>query len=65
MLTVPSRITPLIEKLEAGEQPTQEELKLTLQLQALDIARAGEEFLAQALSVQAEMDKKLEEEVSK
>jgi len=50
MLQWPSRISGLIEQLERGEEPTPEQLRRLQQLQALDIAKAGEDYLKLALT---------------
>jgi hypothetical protein len=45
MIDFPSRVTSLIQRLEAGETPTQEELRRTVLLQALDTAKLGEDYV--------------------
>ena len=47
MIQVPSRVSELIQRLEAGDDPTPEELRRVARLQALDIVRAGEDFVRQ------------------
>lgn len=44
MIEVPSRIAGLIQRLEAGDHPTADELRTIATLQALDCAKAGEDF---------------------
>lgn len=46
MLTIPSRITQLIERLESGPL-TPPEVSRLLALQALDLAKLGEDFVRQ------------------
>lgn len=58
MLTVPSRISGLIEKLEASEEPSPEELRRIARLQALDLAKAGEDYAAQSLARDSEYTEK-------
>lgn len=58
MITFPARITKLIERLEAGDDPTPEELARLGRLQALDVARIGEEYVQQAV---AENERRTEE----
>lgn len=41
-----SRITDIIERLEAGDVIAPADLRRIAQLQALDVAKAGEDFLA-------------------
>lgn len=45
-----SRVSDLIEQIEAGADPTPEELRRVQQLQALDIAKAGEDYLKSAVT---------------
>lgn len=49
MIEVPSMITDLIERLEAGDDPTPEELRRAQRLQALYIAKTGEDYLRDSL----------------
>lgn len=49
MIGVPDTIANLIDRLEAGDDPTPEELRRTQRLQALHIARIGEEYLLESL----------------
>lgn len=53
MIQSTSRISSLIQRLEAGETVTQDELRRTAMLQALDVARAGEEYMAAAIESDA------------
>lgn len=50
MIEVPSRISNLIERLEAGEQPSSDELRRLAQLQALDVAKLGEDYVRQEIA---------------
>jgi len=52
MIQVPSRVTALIERLEAGDDPTPAELGRVLLLQSLDVAKAGEDYLRQAVAAE-------------
>lgn len=45
MLTVPDRISGLIEQLEGGGVLTQEVLRRTATLQSLDLAKLGQDFV--------------------
>lgn len=45
----PSRVGQLIERLEAGHDPTAAELARLAVLQALDVAKLGEDYLREAL----------------
>jgi hypothetical protein len=54
-----SRISGLIEKMEQGVDPTPDELKRIERLQALDIAKFGEDFLKQAITDQDAADSQL------
>ena len=44
-MTLPSRISELIRRIEAGESVTQPDVDRLARLQALDIAKAGEDFV--------------------
>lgn len=57
MLQVPSRISQLIELVELNAD-TPEQLRKIARLQALDIAKAGEDFVARAVATE---EKKTEE----
>lgn len=46
MIQATSRIRGLIKTLEAGEDVTADQVRRALQLQALDVAVAGEDFAA-------------------
>lgn len=50
MIEVPSRISGLIERLEAGNVPSADELRRVAALQALDLAKAGEDFARDAIA---------------
>lgn len=58
MMLYPSRITALIQRYEAGETPTGEDLRRIAALQALDLAKMGEDFVQQV----AEQDARQTEE---
>ena len=45
MIALPDRIGALITRIEAGETVTQEDVDRIARLQALDLARAGREFV--------------------
>lgn len=45
MLKVKSRVTELIQRLESGDVPTSAELRNIANLQALDLAKLGEDFV--------------------
>ena len=49
MIAFPDRISGLIEKLEAGNEVTQKELDDVARLQALDLIKAGEDFVRDAI----------------
>jgi hypothetical protein len=53
-----SRMQQLIERLEAGQDPTRDELRRVALLQALDVARAGELFVEQAQQREDEADER-------
>jgi len=57
---VPSRITELIQRLEAGEPVTQEYVDRLAVLQALDLAKAGEDFVRRAVEADRAQAKLLE-----
>lgn len=44
-----SRIQALIERLESGEEVSRADTRRILKLQALDVARMGEEFAEEAM----------------
>ena len=54
----PGRIQGLIERLEAGDDPTPEELRRLALLQALDVAKLGEDYVSAAIA----QDKQLTED---
>lgn len=45
MIQFKSRVSEMIERLENGETLAPEDMKRTLQLQALDVAKAGEDYV--------------------
>lgn len=52
MISFPSRIDELIRRLEVGEAVTQQDVDRIAQLQALDLAKLGEDFMRQACEEQ-------------
>lgn len=58
MIEVLSRIDGLIQRLEAGNEPTADELRRVATLQALDLAKAGEDFVRECC---AEEDRRTKE----
>lgn len=56
---IPSRIAELMKRIEAGEPVTQEYVNRLAALQALDIAKAGEDFARRAIEADAEQSKLL------
>ena len=60
MIPFPDRIGKLIQRIEAGEVVTQKDVDRIARLQALDIARAGEEFARQASSADRQTSESLE-----
>lgn len=49
MITVPNRLTSLVQMLEAGTDPSPDQIRRIGQLQALDLANAGQDFAAEAM----------------
>ncbi len=45
MFQVPDRISPLVVRIEAGEDITRADLNRIATLQALDLVKAGDEFV--------------------
>ena len=60
MIVLPDRIGPLIQRLEAGRPVTQDEVDRLAVLQALDLARIGQEFARQRAEADREQSKLLE-----
>ncbi len=54
MITFPDRLTPLMARLESGDILTKEDYRRLAMLQALDVARIGEQYVQQALARDAE-----------
>lgn len=50
MIRAPSRLQLLIQQLETGTEPTQDELRRIAALQALDIAKLGEDFVYDSIA---------------
>lgn len=59
MIGVPSTLDKLIARLDDGEDLTPEELRRAQQLQALHIAKAGEDFAREAAEREDEADEQL------
>lgn len=49
MLSFPSRVSELITRIESGQELTPADLQRAQRLQALDIAKAGEDYLRQTV----------------
>lgn len=56
-----SRLTAVIEKLEAGDTVTRDDVQRVAALQALDIAVAGREFMEETARREAEHTQKFRE----
>ena len=61
MLFFPDRIGQLMRLIEAGEPITQADLDRIAALQALDIAKAGEDFVRQAVAADRAASEALEQ----
>jgi len=46
---VKSRISDLMERIERGDDPTPADLRRLMQLQALDVVKAGEDYAKQQM----------------
>ena len=62
MISFPDRIGKLIERIEAGEKVTQADVDRIATLQALDIAKAGEDFVREAVAEDRAMSESLRAE---
>ena len=51
-MTIPDRLSPLIAQLESGQSPTSEELRRLATIQALDLAKLGEDFAREAIAAE-------------
>lgn len=54
MIEIPDRLTPLKQRLEAGEDVTQDDLRRLAVLQALDVAAMNEQFVKDSLAREVE-----------
>ncbi|MGE3410298.1 MAG: hypothetical protein AB7I37_26195 [Pirellulales bacterium] len=54
MIEIPDRLTPLKQRLEAGEDVTQDDLRRLAVLQALDVASMNEQFVKDSLAREVE-----------
>jgi hypothetical protein len=59
MLEFPSTITGLIQQIEAGNEPTPEQLRRVAMLQELAIAKIGEDFVTDMLAEDERRTKEL------
>ncbi len=59
-MTVPDRLTPLIRKLEGGQKLTRDDLDRLATLQALDLAKLGEEFAREMIDHDTQLARDLE-----
>ena len=59
-LNVPDRISALIDKIEAGTQVTRGDLRRTVALQGLDLARLGQDFAREVIEMNEEGIKLIE-----
>lgn len=61
MIPVPSVLDGLIERMEAGDDPTPEELRRAQRLQALHLAKAGEDYLRESLEQEQAADEQFKQ----
>ena len=61
MIKVPSRISQMIGRLEAGETLSREDLRRYSQLQALDIAKLGEDYVQQCVEREEQATQQLKD----
>lgn len=61
MIQLPDRISKLIQRIEAGETVTQHDLDRIASLQALDIAKAGEDFAREQCATERELSNQYRE----
>jgi hypothetical protein len=59
-MDIPNRIDPLIKILEEGGTITQDDLNRAAQLQALDIAKVGWDYVNERIKIEEETTKILE-----
>lgn len=50
MIDFPDRLSPLIQLLEAGTDPTPDQIRRVAQLRALDLAKIGEDFAKEMIA---------------
>lgn len=50
MIATPDRLSSIVATLEAGNDPTADQLRRINELQALDLAKAGRDFADEALA---------------
>ena len=62
-MTIPDRLTPLMQRLEAGQAVTQAEVNRLAALQALDIAKIGQEFVRANIALNEQMIALMEKDV--
>lgn len=60
-----SRVQGLIDQIEADADPTHDDLRRVATLQVLDVARAGEVFVAESQQAQEEADAELKRHVAR
>ena len=63
MVTLPDRLSDLIQQLEAGHAATDADIRTLCALQALDLARIGEQFARQTIERETEQTRRLEQGV--
>jgi len=54
VITFPDRLTPLMARIEIGDELTLEDYRRLARLQALDIAIIGQEYVQQAIARDSE-----------
>jgi hypothetical protein len=59
-MNLPDRLTPLIRKLEGGQPVTRDDLDRTAALQALDLAKLGEDFVRETIAADTQHSRDLE-----
>ena len=58
-MVLPDRLSKLMSRIEAGGTVTQQDVDRVAQLQALDIAKAGEDFVRERVAAEHEYNKML------
>ena len=61
MIRLPDRISALIAKVESGVELTPDDVRRTSLLQALDVAKLGEDFVRDVIAADEAMTKSLAE----